>query len=401
MRRLFGAMAALAILAGGAQAQGYYEGKSVDYIIATEPGGGYDTYGRLVGKYLEKHLKARRVVFRNLPGAGHLIGANTLAASEPDGLTIGTFNTGLIYSQLLGAQGVQFDLTEMSWVGKAASDPRVMVVSTGSGIADYEGLKAAPGPLLFAAAGVGSASFNETNLLARALGLDIKVIAGFNGNEGELAMMRGEVIGHVASLSSIAPFIEAGNGKVVLAIGGDFQPQAVDQAVDDQGKGIASLIAANSIIGRLTAAPPGVPEPVLEELRAAYLAALSDPEFLAEAEKIGIPVDPAGGEQVEALVRAALGQTPETAAIIAQALAIETPKVSVTTALVTVNDEGREVVIQVDGKDVSLAPSGSRTAVSVNGAEGSRKDLVAGMECAIEYDPAAEGNEPSKMDCKG
>jgi tripartite-type tricarboxylate transporter receptor subunit TctC len=401
MKHLIVAATALALSAGSVFAQGYYEGKSIDYIIATEPGGGYDTYGRLVGKYLGKHLKADQVVFKNLPGAGHLIGTNTLNASDPDGLTIGTFNTGLIYSQLLGAEGVQFDLNTMSWIGKAASDPRVMVMSTQSGFTDYDALKAAAGPHLFAAAGIGSASYNETNLLTSALGLDIKVVSGFNGNEGELAMMRGEVIGQIASLSSITPFVEAGNGQVVLSIGGEGQPQAIDKAVDDDGKGIVSLIAANSIIGRLTAAPPGVAPEILAELRAGYMAALADPELLAEAETLGIPIDPADGVAVEGLIKAALAQSPETVEMVKAALTEEAPLTKVTSPILALADENKEVTINGKDGEIVVEPSGSRTAITVNGAEAKRGDLVVGMECEIEYDPAKEGNEPKKMDCKG
>ncbi|MBD3763430.1 MAG: hypothetical protein IE927_01465 [Rhodobacterales bacterium] len=392
-------MTALSILAGAAQAEGLYDGKTVTYIIATEPGGGYDTYGRLVGKYLQKHLGAERMVFRNLPGAGHVVGTNTLAASPADGLTIGTFNTGLIYAQLLGTEGIRFDLTQMSWVGKAASDPRVMVTSTGSGLDSFDKLRGASGRLLFAAAGVGSASYQETKLLARALGLNIEIVAGFNGNEGDLAMMRGEVVGHVASQSSIAPFVQAGNGQIVASIGGAGSPQVVDLAVDDDGRGIANLIAATSTIGRLTAAPPGVPADVLEELRTAYMAALTDPELLAEAQTLGIPVDPADGATVAGLLTAALDQTPATLDIIRAAMTEEARTVTLTTVLRAVENDGREVKTSDNGTEVVLEPSGSRTAITVNGAEAMRGALRAGMTCDIEYDPAAEGNEPKKIAC--
>ncbi len=78
----------------------FYKGKTVTYIVATAPGGGYDLYGRLTAEYMQKYLPGSTFVVKNFPGAGHLIGANTLYASKADGLTIGTFNTGLIYNQL-------------------------------------------------------------------------------------------------------------------------------------------------------------------------------------------------------------------------------------------------------------------------------------------------------------
>ena len=158
------ALACLAALPGWAQ--GYFEGKTVTYIIATNPGGNYDAYGRLIGRHLEEELGADKLIFKNLPGAGHIIGANTLFASKPDGLTIGTFNTGLIYAQILQRGGIKFDLSEFSWIGKAAADPRVMVLSTNSGFESFEDLAGADGQVRFAASGIGSASFTETKMLA-------------------------------------------------------------------------------------------------------------------------------------------------------------------------------------------------------------------------------------------
>ena len=87
---LVGARAA----AAAESAQDFYKGKTISYIVATSPGGGYDTYGRLVARYMNKYLPGSKIIIRNLPGAGHVIGANTIYASKPDGLTIGTFNTG-------------------------------------------------------------------------------------------------------------------------------------------------------------------------------------------------------------------------------------------------------------------------------------------------------------------
>src|SRR3954467_1770259 len=106
----------------------FYKGKTVTYVAATSPGGGYDLYGRLVAEFMQKHLPGSTFIVKNVPGAGHLVGTNTIYASKPDGLTIGTFNTGLLYNQLMATEGVRFDLTRMSWIGKAGSDPRMLTV---------------------------------------------------------------------------------------------------------------------------------------------------------------------------------------------------------------------------------------------------------------------------------
>ena len=393
------ALACLAALPGWAQ--GYFEGKTVTYIIATNPGGNYDAYGRLIGRHLEEELGADKLIFKNLPGAGHIIGANTLFASKPDGLTIGTFNTGLIYAQILQREGIKFDLKEFSWIGKAAADPRVMVLSTNSGFESFEDLAGADGQVRFAASGVGSASFTETKMLADGLELDIEMIPGYQGNEGEMAMLRGEVVGQVGSLSSLQPFIDAGNGFLAIGIGGNVEPAAINFATSEKGKSIVNLIAAMSTLGRLTAAPPGVPEDVLAELRNAYMAVMADPDFLAEADKLGLPIEAAPGEEVAMMVEAALNQSPETVEIISAALSVEVPTITISSEILGLADRNKEVTFNDGDGETMGEVSGSRTEVTVNGEKAERGDLAVGMTCAFEYDPNAGELEFVSVACEG
>lgn len=399
--RLIGTAALTCLAALPASAQGALEGQTVTYIIATNPGGGYDAYGRLVGKYLEGKLGARRVIFKNLPGAGHIIGANTLYASEPDGLTIGTFNTGLIYAQILGRDGVQFDLTEFEWIGKASADPRVMVLADTSGLKTYEDLKGAAEPVRFASTGIGSASFTETKMLADALELNVELIPGYQGNAAEMAMLRSEIAGQVGSLSSLAPFIDGGNATIAFGIGGDVTPKALDLAETDKAKSIVSLIDALSSLGRLTAAPPGTPDEIVEELRDAYMAVMEDPDFLAEAEKLGLPIEAARGDEVANLVNAALQQSPETVAIISAALEVEVPTVTFESDILSLEDRNKIVTFSADGEETTGEISGSRTLVTLNGADAERGDLAVGMACKLTYDPAAEPLEFTAVECAG
>ena len=303
----------------------YFEGKNVSYIVATNAGGGYDAYARLIGGYLEHYLNADHVIIRNVPGAGHIVGANTLARSKPDGLTIGTFNAGLIYGQLQGKKVMQFDLREFAWIGKAAGEPRAIILSAKCPIKTMEDLIAAEEPVIFAGAGIGSASYADTKLLSEALGLNIKIIPGYGGTEGEMAMMRGEICGQLASTSSVQGFVDAGFGSYILAIGGDIDsvPNAMEYAKSDRAKQIVELISALAQLGRITAAPPGTSQPQLDALRAAYKSALEDPALLAEAHRKGRPIDPAFGDDVKQLVVAALDQSPEIIQIIRKSLNAE------------------------------------------------------------------------------
>jgi len=114
---------------GFAAGSDMFKGKTITYIVATSPGGGYDTYGRLIVRHLQKYLPGSRILVKNVAGAGNIIGANMIYAARPDGLTIGMFNTGLIYDQIIQRDGVKFDLTKFSWLGKAAEEPRVVLIS--------------------------------------------------------------------------------------------------------------------------------------------------------------------------------------------------------------------------------------------------------------------------------
>jgi tripartite-type tricarboxylate transporter receptor subunit TctC len=110
---------------------------------------------------------------------------------------------------------VQFDLAKMSWIGKAASDPRVIVVAKDSPVKTLEDLRGLKSPINFATAGVGSAAYVETVILENAFDLPIRVMTGYDGNEDQLAMRRGEIAGTIASRSSYEQFVENGYGRFI------------------------------------------------------------------------------------------------------------------------------------------------------------------------------------------
>ena len=396
-----GILAAGVLAAASAQAQTgaeFFKGKTVTYIVSTAPGGGYDTYGRLVAEYMQRYLPGSTFVVKNVPGAGHMIGANTIYASRADGLTIGTFNTGLIYNQLINADGVKFDLTKMSWVGKAASEPRVFVVGAQSSIKTFEDLVASKEPQNFATSGIGSSNYVEINSLTNILKLPVKVLTGYNGNDDQLAMRRGETAGGMGSRSSFEAFVKNGYGRYISQIGGKQKdiPQLRDSIKDPNGKTFVALIESQGEIARLTAGPPGIPADRIAALRDAYKKAMEDKELQAKAEKLGLPVDPAYGDDVLKLVKEALNQTPQTIAVVKNALEAkdETPP---TKGTVSEWDGRAKMKIKLsDGKEAEVGISGSRTEILVAGKKAERESLKVGMTCEV-VGPA--GGEATKVAC--
>ena len=322
---LAGAFAVVATSIAPAFAQSgadYFKGKTITYVVATSPGGGYDTYGRLVAEYMQRYLPGATVVVKNMPGAGHLIGTNAIFAAKPDGLTIGTFNTGLIYNQLIRHSGVRFDLEKMSWIGKAASEGRIMAIAEQSPIKTYQDLVAQTQPVNFAAAGIGSAAYVETVMLTSALKLPIKILTGYNGNADMLAMRRGEIVGTISARSTWEPFVRNGYARYIAQIGGDQKdvPQLATMVTDPGAKALIALIQTQCDVSRLTAGPPDIPPNRLAALRTAFRMAMEDKELLAKTEKLRLPIEPAYGNTVLQMIKQALKQSPETVALLADSL---------------------------------------------------------------------------------
>jgi len=403
------AMVGLASGASAQTAEEFFKGKTITYIVSTSPGGGYDTYARLIAKHMENHLPGATVVVKNVPGAGHIIGTNQLYAAKPDGLTIGTFNTGLVYAQLLKQEGIRFDLAKLTWIGKAAADGRVIMVSAKSPIKTFDDLRAAKEPVKFGGAGPGSASYNEIKMLIEALKLNIEYIPGYSGREDEMAILRGELDGSMGSLSSFLPFVKNGYGRLLLQIGSTppaeypDTPQAKDAIKDPAGRSIAALIASQAELSRLTAAPPGVPEDRAKFLIAAYKATLEDPALLKDAGKLELPIEPLYGDDVKQRIVEALDQPPEMVALIKgviESAEAAVPKATkVTSELTSVSPDGRDIEFAgPDGNAVKSKVSGSRTKVVITGNDAKRDQLKAGMNCEIEYMPGGD-NEPSLVSC--
>ncbi len=296
----------------------FYKGKTVTYIVSTKTGGGYDTYARLVARYMQKYLPGSKVIVKNVPGAGHIIGANTIYQAAPDGLTIGTFNTGLIYGQIVGQEGIQFDLNKFSWIGKANSETRVFVVGAKTPYKSFKDIMESKSPIKMPSSGVGSEDHNETVILAAALPANFQVVPGYAGKEAEMAILRGEVPAVLGSYTGLSGLIAAKEGRALMQYGSENGipelngvPHINSISVSPAGKSMIDLVNSIDVIGRLTAAPPGMPAGRLAVLREAYKKALTDADLIKDAKKYNLGLDPAYGEEVQRLVAAGINQSPD------------------------------------------------------------------------------------------
>jgi tripartite-type tricarboxylate transporter receptor subunit TctC len=299
----------------------FYHGRTVSLMIGYTPGGGYDAYGRLLARSMSKHLPgAPMVVPQNMPGAGSLTLANYLYNIAPkDGSVFGIFGRGLAMAPLLGQPGTRFDATKFTWIGNLANEVSLCVTGKDSPVKTLSDAMVHE----FTVGGEGSGSDPDVFaiVLHNVFGAHIRLVSGYpGGNEILLALERGEVDGRcgwsLSSVKSTRPaWLSEHKVNVVvqlsLAKSPDLPdvPLITDFAQNEGQMQIARLIFSRQLMAWPFAAPPGLSPGRAESLRAAFDAAMRDPDFVAETQKLGLDLAPMSGAEIQELV-AELYRTP-------------------------------------------------------------------------------------------
>jgi tripartite-type tricarboxylate transporter receptor subunit TctC len=303
----------------------YFKGKTVDLYIGYSVGGGYDVYGRMVARHIGKHLPGRpAVVPKNMEGAGSLRLANWLAKVAPkDGTAFGIISRSTAFDPLFGYPGAQFTGTDLNWIGSANNEVSVCVSMVGSGVSTIEEARAKE--LTMGASGPNDDTGQFPKVINALLGTKFKVVTGYpGGNDVVLAMERGEVQGRCgwswsSLLSTHKQMLDSTRLHLLLQTALNKHPDLPDVPVitelaqTDEQKQMIRLFFARQVMGRPFVAPPGLPEDRLAALRKAFMDTLKDPEFLAEAEKAKLEINPVPGNEVQDLVREIYKTPPEVA----------------------------------------------------------------------------------------
>jgi tripartite-type tricarboxylate transporter receptor subunit TctC len=306
-------------------AQGnFYQGKTIRMIVGFTAGGGYDAYTRTVGRHMGKHIPGNpAILVENMPGAGSMISANYIyKAARPDGLTIGHFIGGLFLQQLLGKPGIEFDAGKFQYVGVPAQDNFVLGVSKSSGITDLDSWLASKQIVKFGGVATGSGTDDFPNLLRATIGLPAQMVSGYKGTaDVRLAFNSGEVAGLSNSWESTKSTwrkeLESGDLKLILAATLKAHPElpklplAINYAKSEEAKLIISTVArVHGPTVRPYVLPPATPKDRVEMIRKAFMDTMKDPEFLAEAKKANLDINPEDGATLEQNVKEILKLEP-------------------------------------------------------------------------------------------
>ena len=320
------ALVALVCANGGAFAQDdadFYRNRQLQVVVGYGPGGGYDVYARLVARHIGKHVPGNpTTVVQNMPGAGSLLSVNYLANTAPrDGSVIGTFARDMALLALLGGNpNVRFNPRTLTWIGtpsSAGDDAYLMFVRKDAKLKKIESATKEGGgvEIVIGGTGEGAAGNDWAVLLRDAVGLNIKLIAGYRDSAALfLAVERGELDGRSLDYSAVRSsrphwLTSDSPVRVVLQFGRETRhpdfpdvPLARDLTKDPAVLSLIDLAEASNTLSRPFAGPPDIPASRAQALQKAFMAMCNDADFLAEAKKLRVDISPVSGTDVLRLI---------------------------------------------------------------------------------------------------
>lgn len=310
------ALAMAGMVSAPAQAD-FYRGKSIDFVVGANPGGGYDTYARAIARHMPRFIPGSPgIVVRNMPGAGSGRAAAFMYTAAPrDGTTMASVFPGAVQGPLVDASLLErWDPTRFIYLASADSGTRTCATfhtSPTKTFADAQNRKTIMG-----ASAAGGSTRDYILLLNALAGTQFEMVAGYTGTvDIFLAMERGEVEGLCGiDWSSFrtqrAQWLEQNQTHLLAQFGTREEPAMTEMGVpegwtflkDDEGRQIMEAVLAQQAFSRPYIAPPGTPTEAVQILRAAFSAVLRDDALLADAEKVNIDINPTDGIEVQNLV---------------------------------------------------------------------------------------------------
>ena len=318
----------------------FYKGKQVNIFIGSSAGGGYDTYARLLGRHLGKHIPGNPVIVpSNMPGAAsNIAAAYVYNVAAKDGTAIGAVQTAAVLDPLFADKArLKHDSSKFIYLGSATVDYYICIIRGDAGVKDFS--EARTREVIMGASQPGTSTYDFPVLLNNAAGTKFRVVSGYKGTrEITLAIEKGEVQGLCgfswSSLSVQHPdWLQNGFIRVLVQEHDKGHPEvnrmgvplAVDFAKSPQDRQIMDLIYSSEIFGRPYILPPGVPTDRVAALRKAFMDALRDPELRAEGEKLGLDLDPISGDELQTIAAKMYATPPDVVERAKQAVVYKAP----------------------------------------------------------------------------
>ncbi len=313
-RQLLAGLAGAALLPRIARAgDDFLVGRTLRILIASSIGSGNDSVGRIFARHAQRLLPETEVVVENHEGAGGRLAEKMLWQAEPDGLTICFMRASMTFRVLLDPAGHPYGFGDFTWLGCLSRDRRVLISRTGGGIDSIEALIARDAPSTAAVDNVNSVRFINATALNYLIGTRILPVPGYNGSEAFLSLVSGEVDVLLGTFETEKSLLDSGDAQGLLRLSDaplpapyDSLPSLTGLAIPDGKLWLLNLLQLEADLGRLVAAPPGLPPDRSERLRALMRSVVEDPKFVADMAVLGMALDPIIGEEIQARVVGAM-----------------------------------------------------------------------------------------------
>ncbi len=309
----------------------FYRGKTISLIIPIGPGGAYDTYGRLVARYLGKRIPGNPLLVpRNMPGAGGTIASNHVYNLAPqDGTTLTMITSSFAMEQLFDNPQIRYDARRFIAIGRLLDTTSVIFFWHTSPIKTVEDLRTRPSTV--GISGVYEIPAARMRAMDRFLGMQMRLIPGYpSARDYVMAVEREETDGGTSTYIGLSQLFanylreKKLNIVVQFAMSRDANmpdvPTVVELTDDPEVKQIFSYLVSNDTIGRSLFTTPNVPPARVALLRDAFRKMLADPEFKAEAERLNLPLVPKSGEEMQKVVLDTFDVSPATLAKIREVM---------------------------------------------------------------------------------
>ena len=331
-----GALLAATLAVGPAKADAvadFFRTRTVNILIGYGPGGGYDTYARILARHLGKYIPGNpNVLPQNMPGAGSMKVANYIYNAAPkDGTALGMFSAQTALEPLFGNKQAKFETVKFAWIGNMTRDVASCGAWRTTGIASLQDLLKSEKDVLFGSTGSGTTTGQHALILKSMLGAKVRIISGYKGiKDIGLAMAQGEVhasCGMVQSAihSAFESDLQRGDLKIFVQFGHRNVPlfgnatNFYTMIKNDEDRTLADLFFGQSEISRPIAGPPGMPPATVAVLRKAMMDALKDPGMIADAHRTRNEIIPMTGDEVTRMFAAFYATPP---ALVKKAMAI-------------------------------------------------------------------------------
>jgi len=293
-----GFAAASAMPAAADAVSDFYSGKTINMIVASGPGGGYDLYARTLVRHYARHIPGNpTIIVQHQPGGGGIVAANSVyGVARRDGTAMGLLASSTFLLNAVGDKNTTFDNLKFTFIGNMNEEVDTCSVWHTTGIKSVEDIKARE--VIIGTAGPGSNSQTFPLGMNSVLGTKFKTIPGYQGGAQirTTAMERGELQGtcgiFVSTMRAQFPKqLASGDLKVILQMGlsrhPSFKdvPNALELATDADGRAALELLFAQLALGRPVLGPPEIPADRAAALQKGFDATMADPQFLADATK--------------------------------------------------------------------------------------------------------------------